>query len=71
MDYYQTKTQKLFNFGVEKVFWILTKNKQIIEAEANKPQIIKDWDKEIELIDGVKFTLNKLLKDDGMFDLIV
>ena len=64
MDYYQTKTQKLFNFGVEKVFWILTKNKQIIEALPEKPQKIKNWDKEIILFDNIKFTLKQLLEND-------
>ena len=70
MDYYQAKTQKLFNFGVEKVFWILTKNKQIIETIPNKPQIVKSWDKEIHLFDNLKFTLNQLLKEDGIYNFI-
>ncbi len=70
MDYYQEKTKKLFNFGVEKVFWVLTKNKQIIVTEPNKPWLIKTWDKEIILFDNLKFTLNQLLIDDGIFDMI-
>ena len=70
MDYYQTKTKKLFNFGVEKVFWILTKNKQIIEAIPNQRQKIHTWDKEIHIFDELKFSINQLLKDDGIFDYI-
>ena len=70
MDYYQTKTKKLFNFGVEKVFWVLTKNKQIIEAIPNQRQKIHTWDKEIHLFDELKFSLNQLLKDDGIYDYI-
>ena len=70
MDYYQTKTTKLFNFGVEKVFWILTKNKQIIEAVANKQQLIHTWNKEIHLFDNMKFSLNQLLKDDEIYEFI-
>ena len=70
MDYYQVKTKKLFNFGVEKVFWILTKNKQIIEAIPNQKWTFADWNKEIELFDNVKFSLNQLLKDDGVYKLI-
>ena len=70
MDYFQVKTNKLFDFGVEKVFWILTKNKQIIEAKPNENWLIKKWDKEIILFDNIKFTLNQLLKEDGIYDLI-
>ena len=70
MDYYQVKTEKLFHFGVEKVFWILTKNKQIIEASPNKRQTILSWDKEILLFDNLKFSLNQLLKNDGIYDFI-
>lgn len=70
MDYYQIKTQKLFNFGVEKVIWILTKNKQIIEASPQKPQLIHTWDKEIHLFENIKFSINQLLKEDGIFDII-
>ena len=70
MDYYQIKTNKLFNFGVEKVLWILTQNKQIIEAVSNKNWLIKKWNYEINLIDDISFNLEQLLKDDGIYDLI-
>ncbi len=70
MDYYTKKTKKLFQFGVEKVFWILTKNKQIIEAVPNDKWLIKNWNNEIELFDNLKFTLDNLLKDDGIYDFV-
>ena len=70
MDYFQVKTNKLFNFGVEKVFWVLTKNKQIIEAIPDQPWLIKKWNYDINLIDNITFNLEKLLKEDGIYDLI-
>ena len=70
MDYYQAKTTKLFNFGVEKVFWVLTKNKQIIEAIPNKQQLIRTWNEEIYLFDNLKFSLNQLLIDDGVSEFL-
>ena len=70
MDYYTQKTKKLFDFGVEKVFWILTKNKQIIEAIPKKDWLVKTWDKEIQLFNNMKFTIDQLLKQDGIYDLI-
>ena len=70
MDYYQVKTKKLFNFGVEKVFWILTKNKQIIEAIPDQPWLIKKWNYDINLIENITLNLEKLLKEDGAFNLL-
>ena len=70
MDYYTQKTNKLFDFGVEKVFWVLTKNKQIIEAIPNENWLVKTWDTEILLFDDIKFTIDQLLKDDGIYDLV-
>lgn len=68
MDYYQVKTKKIFKFGVEKVFWILTKNKQIIEAVPNDNWLIKDWDKEIILFDNLSFSIDQLLKNEGIYN---
>ncbi len=70
MDYYQVKTEKLFNFGVKKVFWILTKNKQIIEAIPNEPWLIKKWNYDINIIDNIILNLENSLKEDGVFEII-
>ena len=70
MDYYTVKTNKLFEFGVEKVLWILTKNKQIIEALPDQPWLIKSWKHEVVLLENIGFTLEQLLKDEGIWDLI-
>ncbi|NJO92645.1 MAG: Uma2 family endonuclease, partial [Chloroflexia bacterium] len=68
MEYYQVKTNKLFKFGVEKVFWVLTKNKQIIEAVPNDNWLVKEWDKEIEILENISFSIDQLLKDDEIYD---
>ena len=70
MEYYRVKTTKLFKFGVEKVFWILTKNKQIIEAVPNDNWLVKEWDKELQILDNISFSIDQLLKDDGIYDLV-
>ncbi len=61
---------KLFDFGVEKVFWILIKNKQIIEAEKDKPWLIKKWNYDINIISDNIFNPENLLREDNVFDLI-
>lgn len=70
MEYYQVKTNKLFEFGVEKVIWILTKNKQNIEAVPGDNWLVKEWDKEIEVFKNLSFSIDQLLKDDGIYDLV-
>lgn len=70
MDYYQIKTKKLFNFGVEKVYWVLTKNKQIIEAIPNENWLIKEWNINIEPLENISFSIDQLLKEDGTYDLV-
>jgi len=71
MDYYTVKTNKLFEFGVEKVLWILTTNRHIIDATPNSPWFIKKWNDEIELFDNHSFNLENLLKDEGVWDLLI
>jgi len=63
MDYFLMKTQDLLNAGVEKVIWIFTKEKKIWYAQKGKDWIITDWNKDIEVTEGVKFNLEKLLKE--------
>ncbi len=70
MDYYTQKTNKLFDFGVEKVFWILTSNKQIISAKPNESWKIIKWENKITIFDNLKFSLKQLLIDKGIYDLI-
>ena len=63
MDYFLMKTQDLLNAGVEKVIWIFTKEKKIWYAQKGKDWIITDWKKDIEVTEGFKFNLEKLLKE--------
>lgn len=62
-QYVFEKTARLLEFGVEKVIWILTKNRKIVVAEkANRNWIVTDWLQEIEVTPNCKFILNELLK---------
>jgi hypothetical protein len=40
LDYFQTKTDTLLNFGVKKLVWIFTQNRKILVAEKGKAWII-------------------------------
>jgi Uma2 family endonuclease len=60
-NYVFEKTEKLLDFGTEKVIWIFTKNRKIIVAEPNKSWTIDNWDKEIEILNE-PFVLEDFLR---------
>ncbi len=64
--YMYEKTQELLDAGVQKVIWFITKVKKVFIAEQGKDWITTDWDRDIEVIEGVKLNLGKLLKSEGI-----
>ncbi len=66
-DYLQRKTQKLLDFGTEKVIWIFTHTQKIMIAPKGQDwHIVVDWNKEIELIDGLFFNIGNYLNEEGI-----
>ncbi|HAI67915.1 MAG TPA: hypothetical protein DCM38_00590 [Gammaproteobacteria bacterium] len=66
MDYYHLKTQKLLDFGVEKVIWITSKSQKVMVATADSDWRIFGWHKEIEVVSGMRFSMTRLLKQRGV-----
>lgn len=66
-DYYHKKTQKLLNFGVEKVIWIFSESKKIMIAASGEDWVTSDWHKEINLLEGVDLRLAEILKKRGIY----
>ncbi len=65
-NYIFQKTQKLLSFGVEKVIWITTDSKKVTVATAgNDDWLIKDWHKDIEVMNGVSFNIGQYLTQKG------
>jgi hypothetical protein len=62
VDYYHRKTKKLLDFGVEKVIWITSKSQRVMVATADTDWKTLDWEKEIELLDEIRFSMKTLLK---------
>ena len=56
----------MLEFGVKKVIWIFTDSQKILIAEPNKTWLTDDWNKEIELIDGLKINVATYLKKKGV-----
>jgi len=64
MNYIYDKANDLLNSGTEKVIWILTKPKIILIAQKEKSWEIKKWNDDIEVMENIKFNLNRLLKEE-------
>ncbi|TAD98332.1 MAG: Uma2 family endonuclease, partial [Bacteroidetes bacterium] len=63
-DHYMSiKTQKLLDFGVKQVIWILTEKRAILVAEANAEWLRKSWNEEIDVL-GCMVNLEKILAED-------
>jgi Uma2 family endonuclease len=60
------KTQKLLDWGVERVFWIMTKSKKVVIAEPNKDWLIKDWNQQIELFEGIQIHIGEFLREENI-----
>ncbi len=63
-DYFNIKTQKLLDFGVQKVVWIYTTSEKIMVATADSSWKTMDWNSDIEVL-GEQLNVLKLLKDEG------
>ncbi len=50
MDYYNLKTQKLLDFGVEQVIWLFTDSQKVLDARPNRPWLTVNWQDELELM---------------------
>ena len=65
-DYVNTKTTKLLAFDVEKIIWIFSKTKKVVIATKDQDWVTRDWNKDVELLDGQVFNIGKYLKEEGV-----
>lgn len=62
--YIYTKTDKLLQFGVEKVIWLMSESKKVLVATKDENWSIIDWNKDIAIANGISFNIGKYLKDE-------
>ncbi|MEO0042738.1 MAG: hypothetical protein RL329_2186 [Bacteroidota bacterium] len=63
--YVSKKLQALFKFGVERVLWIFTYDQKILIAEPNQDWILRDWAKDVQLMEGHTFNLMQMIQKKG------
>lgn len=64
--YVHNKTRKLLDFGVEKVVWITTPSKKVMIAQARMDWLVRDWNKDVELIDNIHINLGHYFEQEGL-----
>lgn len=63
--YILQKSQKLIDFGVEKVIWILTESQKTYIIDRNDPTwYIVDWSEPIAVLDNCNLNIKQLLADE-------
>ncbi len=65
-DYVHLKTQKLLDFGVQRIIWIFTRSRKVMVAEPEQDWRTKDWNQDIELLDAKFFNVGKFLAEEGV-----
>ena len=66
LGYIYKKTQKLLNFGVEKVIWIITSVGKVTVSTPEKNWETMDWNKDVEIMGGHSFNVANYLKKRGV-----
>ncbi len=66
MDYIFDKSQKLLDFGVEKVIWITTRTRKVVVATQAQTWIITDWHNDFELMAGCTLNIKQLLDNEDI-----
>jgi Uma2 family endonuclease len=66
LEYVLAKSQKMLDFGVEKVIWITTKTKKIFVMSATERWYLVDFNEDIIVLDDCILNLLQLLNDEDI-----
>lgn len=67
LEYVEAKTQKMLDFSVEKVIWILTYVRKVIIATPNNSTwLMVDWSENIEILNDISFNIQDFLNQKGI-----
>lgn len=64
--YIYKKSKKLLDFGVERIIWIMINTKTVTVMEPGKDWQVREWDTDIELMDGHTFNIANYLAEEGI-----
>lgn len=64
--YIYKKSKKLLDFGVERIIWIMINTQTVTVIEQGRDWQVREWNTDIELIDGHTFNIAQYLADEGI-----
>jgi len=66
-EYIMRKSQKLLDFGVEKVLWIITGMQKVYVIDRNDPTwYVVNWSENITVVDDCILNIKQLLDEEGI-----
>ncbi|WP_020600582.1 hypothetical protein [Spirosoma panaciterrae] len=65
-NYVAEKNQRLFDFGVERVLWVLSKHRRVMIAQPNQDWIFTDWSNDIPVMEGCTLNVKRLLDEEDI-----
>ena len=65
-NYVAEKNQRLFDFGVERVLWVLSKHRRVMVALPTQDWIFTDWSNDITVMDGCVLNIKNLLDEEDI-----
>lgn len=68
IDFINKKTQSLLDYGTKRVIWIISESKKILIAESgnDKDWLLRDWNKDFELFNGLTANIGQYLKENDI-----
>ena len=64
VNYVLEKSQALFDFGVERVLWVLTTSRKVIILQPGQDTIITNWSNNVPVLDGCVLNIQNLLDEE-------
>jgi Uma2 family endonuclease len=64
--YIYKKSKKLLDFGVERIIWIMINTQTVTVIEPKQDWQVREWDTDIELMDGHTFNIARYLDEEGI-----
>ncbi|WP_342087200.1 Uma2 family endonuclease [Dyadobacter sp. OTU695] len=65
-EYMFRKSEKMIEFGTERVIWVLTDDRKIMAIDRSKKWAVYGWEEAVPVFDDYQFCLNDLLKKEGV-----
>ncbi|MBC8152109.1 MAG: Uma2 family endonuclease [Bacteroidetes bacterium] len=64
LNYISEKTRALFDFGVERVLWVLSSIRKVVVMQPGQDWIVTDWSNDVTVMESCVLNIKKLLDEE-------